>query len=165
MTAKEYIRKSLDMSTKLFMDLVKDMRDAPLTFPTPKGGNHPLWILGHCVFAERAFMHGLVKGEKNPLEDWGARFGTGSEPEADASKYPSFDDLLGEFDQARAHTLNLLESLSDEDLGKPTHAPPEFRSFFPTIADCFIILTHHYMTHAGQVACSRRVLGRKPVLM
>jgi hypothetical protein len=54
------------------LTLLEDMRDAPLTFPTPNGGCHPLWILD----------------EPNPLASWESMFCRGTEPVADASAYP-----------------------------------------------------------------------------
>jgi hypothetical protein len=31
------------------MSVVDKMNDAATTFPTPKGGCHPLWVLGHLT--------------------------------------------------------------------------------------------------------------------
>ena len=49
----ELIRWALKMTDDATAQLVEDMRDAPLTQPTPGGkgggGNHPLWVLGHLA--------------------------------------------------------------------------------------------------------------------
>jgi hypothetical protein len=50
MTAIEVIRTAMAMSEKSTMSLIEDMRDAPLTQPTSRGGNHPLWVLGHITY-------------------------------------------------------------------------------------------------------------------
>src|SRR5207248_5467326 len=52
MKTVEFIRMSLDMSAAMTMGLIDDMKDQPLTFPTPKGGNHPLWVMGHLAWVE-----------------------------------------------------------------------------------------------------------------
>ena len=31
---------------------IEDMRNSPVTAPSPQEGNHPLWILGHLTIAE-----------------------------------------------------------------------------------------------------------------
>jgi hypothetical protein len=41
MKAVDYIRTALDSSARATLALIDDKKDAPLTFPTPKGGNHP----------------------------------------------------------------------------------------------------------------------------
>ena len=41
MKAIDAVRKALQISDQSFLQLVEDMRDAPLTCPTPRGGNHP----------------------------------------------------------------------------------------------------------------------------
>ena len=46
MTTTEFIRKGLESSAGMTLKLIDNMKDQPLTFPTPKGGNHPLWVLG-----------------------------------------------------------------------------------------------------------------------
>ena len=45
MKAMELIQTALQISDQGITRLVEDMRDAPLTFPTPRGGNHPLWVI------------------------------------------------------------------------------------------------------------------------
>ncbi len=32
--------------------LAENMKDAPVTLSTPKGGNRPLWFMGHLGYAE-----------------------------------------------------------------------------------------------------------------
>ena len=101
MTAIELIRFALQMADAAFTQLAEDMRDAPLTSPTPRGGNHPLWLLGHLTFLEANVPH-VILGEPNPLEHWAALFAPGTEPSSDLSKYPSYDELLRTYRDLRA---------------------------------------------------------------
>ena len=52
MNAIDFIRMSLENGKGWTLGLIGDMKDAPLTQPTPNGGNHPIWVLGHLVRAE-----------------------------------------------------------------------------------------------------------------
>jgi hypothetical protein len=165
MNAIDSIKATLQMSQSWFMPLIRDMQQSPLTFPTPNGGNHPLWVLGHVAYGEAELVDVFVKGQSNALADWEALFGTGSIPEADAGKYPSVDEILARFDQVRADTIRILESLTDDDLDKPSHAPGPAREMFGTIGQCFAALSLHMMFHGGQVADARRAARRKPVFM
>ena len=71
---------------------------------------------------------------------------------------------MAAFEATRARTLEVLNSLADSDLDKPSKAPEDLKRVFGTIGQCFVTLTHHYVFHAGQVADARRSLGRKPLL-
>jgi hypothetical protein len=164
MKATEFIKNALDMSKDWVVGLVTDMKDAPTTFPTPKGGNHPLWVLGHLTFSEAHLVGEYIQGDANPLAHWQDIFGQGSEPVADASRYPSFDEVLTKFQQTRAHTLKVLASLTDADLDKPSRAPEEMRQYFGTVGACFAVVILHFTYHGGQVADSRRAAGRKPLM-
>ena len=116
MKAVDSIRATLEMSKSWFLPLIQDMKDSPLTFPTPSGGNHPLWVMGHVAFGEAQLVSVFVKGESNPLADWETMFGTGSSPDADAAKYPSLDEVLDKFEGVRAETMRVLDSLTEFDL-------------------------------------------------
>ncbi len=163
MKTTDYIRQTLEQGKDWLLLMVNDMKDAPTTFPTHKGGNHPLWVLGHITCSEASMMSKMIQGEQNPLAHWEPLFGMGSEPVADAGKYPPFAELLSQFEKVRSSTLKLLASMSDADLDKPSKAPPEYQSFFGTIGLVFSAAVNHQMFHAGQVADARRALGRKPV--
>jgi len=163
MNGTEVIASSLAKSKVWLLGLVKDMKDAPVTFPTPKGGNHPLWVLGHTVLAEAGLVAAFILGEENPLAKWDSLFGKDSVPEADAAGYPGMDELVSEWERVRARTLDVLGSFSDADLAKPSKAPPELARMFATIADCFSMISLHAVFHAGEVADARRALGRKPL--
>jgi len=165
MKTTEFVKMGLEVSKQLTLGLIDDMKDAPLTFPTSKGGNHPLWVLGHLAFSECGIVNGMMLGEENPLEEWKDLFGGGSEPVADASKYPPLEEIAAKFEEVRAKTLSILAEMSDEDLDqKSKGCPPEREAFFGTYGQCFLVLSFHSMMHRGQVADARRMLDRKPLV-
>ena len=160
MNCIDYIAMELQVSQGWIMGLVADIKDAPLTAPTPNGGNHPLWILGHLVHSEANLLNVFIKGEENPLAEWQEMFGIGSTPLNDASKYPSIEEVMAKFEEVRAATLAYLKTLTDADLDKPSHAPEEHKDFFGTIGQCFATMNIHFAFHGGQVADARRAAGR-----
>ena len=123
MTGMDLIRKTLQMCDQATLGLIEDMRDAPLTQPTPRGGNHPMWVLGHITFIE-AGVPSIIFGEPHPLERWAPLFAPGTEPKSDASAYPAFDDVLRTYREARARNLKILEELGEAGLDRPTKSPP-----------------------------------------
>jgi len=164
MNAIEVIKVGLEQSKMWTLGLISDMKDAPMTFPTPKGGNHPLWVLGHLIHSEAGLVSTFIQGNKPPLSKWNTLFGRGSEPVADADAYPTIEELMSEFEKVRADTLEMLNSLTEADFDKPSHAPEENKHIFGTIGQCLVMIGLHYSYHAGQVADARRALGKKALL-
>ena len=112
------------------------MKDAPLTQPTPNGGNHPLWGLGHIVRAESDLLDGFILGKPNRFPELECCT-MGSTPSTNAADYPSMDELMGKFEEIRSATLAQLDSLDEAALDKKSHAPDEFGPPFETVGACF----------------------------
>ena len=163
MNAIDLIRAALAVSDQGFLTLAEDLRDAPLTPPTPRGGNHPLWVLGHITFIEAGVPH-ILFGEPNPLERWAPLFAPGTEPKGDAGAYPPYDELLRTYRDLRARNLKLLDDLGEAGLDRPTKSPPRgLEDVLRTAGQTFLVLAMHQMTHRGQLADARRALGRTPL--
>jgi hypothetical protein len=132
------------------------MSGAPTTFPTPNGGCHPLWVLGHLALVE-GMIPATLFGEENPAARWHQLFGEQSEPVADPAAYPPFAEVRDMYVRLRARNLALLESLSESDLDKPTVAPPKGREReFATYGSSFLVLALHQMLHRSHVTDARR---------
>jgi hypothetical protein len=154
MNAIDVVRNALQMSDKLANTMLEDMRDAPLTQPTARGGNHPLWVIGHLAITEGQ-LHHMLSGEPNPVEHWSGLFAGGTEPSTDASRYPAFDQVLGKYRQLRAANMKRLDGMDDAALDRPARA-------FGTVGKALTAIAMHQMLHLGQVADARRTAGRKP---
>jgi len=161
MQSKELLRTNLEMTHGFVLGLIEGMKDAPLTFPTPKGGNHPLWVLGHSTYAEAGIIQEKMLGKSNPLPEWKDVFGDGTEPVDDADKYPPFDEVMAKCQEVRQATMTLFDSLSEADLDTPSKGcDPKFAKYFGTYRLCFLFVANHWMMHRGQVADARRAAGR-----
>ena len=160
MHTKETIQFALTVSNRAVLSVIDKMSDAATTFPTPNGGCHPLWVLGHLTMVE-GMIPMVLYGEKNPVAEWQNYFGENSEPIADAGAYPSFVAVREKYLELRERNLKLLESLSDEDLDKPTKAPPKGREQeFATFGRSFLVLALHQMLHRSHVTDALRAAGR-----
>jgi hypothetical protein len=147
----------------MVIGLIEGMREAPLTFPTPNGGCHPLWVLGTLAWNECMFIQEWVEGEPNRLADWETAFGIGSEPVAAADSYPAFDEVLAMAHEVRRHTSELFESLSEEDLDRPSYAPQDRQAQFGTVGECFLMLALKWTMHRGNVADAMRAAAFTPL--
>ena len=124
MQSKELLKMNLESSMGMILGMINDMKDVPTTFPTELGGCHPLWILGHLTYSKGTLVQNFMLGKPNPFAEWKDLFSAGTEPLADESRYPNFEDILTKLQEARKNTNALLESLSEENLDTPSKNPP-----------------------------------------
>ena len=163
MRTKEAIQFALSVSNGAVLSAIDKMSDAVTTFPTPNGGCHPLWVLGHLTLVE-GMIPGVLFGDKNPVAAWQEYFGENSEPVDNAGAYPSFAEVREKYLELRGRNLKLLESLSEEDLDKPTMAPPKGREQeFATWGQSFLVLALHQTMHRSHVTDALRAAGRVAV--
>ena len=168
MKAIDLIRWAMQLTEQGTARIAADMRDAPLTQPTPGatagGGNHPLWTLGHLCFIEGAIPHVLL-GRPNPVEHWKPLFAAGTQPSSDPAAYPTFDEVLRTYRELRAVNLKLLDEIGDTGLDRaPANVPPGFEDVMTTFGHTLLLVALHNMVHYGQIADARRAAGLKPLL-
>jgi hypothetical protein len=160
MHTKDAIKFALTVSNGAVLSVIDEMSGAATTFPTPNGGCHPLWVLGHLTLVEGS-VPAVLFGDKNPATEWQQYFGENSEPVADTRAYPPFIEVREKYLQSREQKLRILESLTEADLDKPTQAPPKGREReFATYGQSFLVLALHQAMHRGNVTDSRRAAGR-----
>lgn len=156
MDSKELILENLKKSTARVLAHVEDMRDFAVVFPTPEGGCHTVWVLGHLAYIEALVIHGFMLGQPNPLADWEQPFDR-ADPSSSASDYPPFDDVLARCRTVRQSTVRLLEQLSEEELDNPSaRVPKGWEDTFGTCRLCFQYVADHWYMHRGHLADSRR---------
>jgi hypothetical protein len=155
----ELIRDNLRSSARRVLDRVEEMRDHALVFPTPHGGCHTLWVLGHLAYIEAQVTDHFIHGGVNALAQWETPF-DGADVSGEPSRYPPFDEVLGTCRQRRALTIELAESLSEADLDNAsTVVPRGFADTFGTLRQCLQYLSDHWYMHRGHLADARRAAG------
>jgi uncharacterized damage-inducible protein DinB len=160
MHVKDAIQFALSISNRVVLDVIDEMSDAATTFPTPNGGCHPLWVLGHLTLVE-GMIPATLFAEENPAAEWQQYFGENSEAVPDARAYPPFAQVREKYLQLRERNLKILESLTEADLDKPTKAPPKGREReFATYGQSFLVLALHQAMHRGNLTDARRAAGR-----
>ena len=159
MQSIDLIRDNLEKSASRVLLRIEEMRDHAVVFPTPNGGAHTLWVLGHLAYIEGLVIRGFMLGEPNPLAEWEEVF-DGAEVSGDAAQYPPFDDVLAKCREVRRATLVLLDSLDEEDLDRASVGCPEgHEDTFGTYRLCLQMVADHWYMHRGQLADARRAAG------
>ena len=67
MHTKDAIQFALIVSNGAVLSAIDEMSGAATTFPTPNGGCHPLWVLGHLTLVE-GMIPAVLFGDKNPRQ-------------------------------------------------------------------------------------------------
>src|SRR5688572_10422806 len=107
------IRENLRSSEEIVLVRIEEMRSHSMVFPTPRGGCHTLWVLGHLAYIESLVVRDFMLGEQNPLAHWEDLF-DGADVSEDPGRFPSFDQVLRECRGIRAATISLVDSLTED---------------------------------------------------
>jgi len=159
MQSIDLIRDNLRRSRDRVLARVEEMRDFCVVSPTPRGGCHTLWVLGHLAYIEALVVMKIMLGNSNPLADWEEIF-DGADVSADIGRFPPFDQVLKRCRAEREATLALLDSLTEADLDRPSAAsPPGFEDTFGTYRLCLQYAADHWYMHRGNLADARRAAG------
>jgi uncharacterized damage-inducible protein DinB len=160
MYTKDAIRYSLNLADQAVMRSLETIENAPLTFPTQNGGCHPLWVLGHLAFVE-GLTHEMLGGGSNPVGDWAPIFGQDSVPTEDATQYPTLREVRAQYVQLRKRNLQLLESMTEADLDKPTpFQPMGLEEHFATHGKALLTIALHQMAHRAHITDAIRTANR-----
>ena len=159
MQSIELIRDNLTKSRNRVLAHIEDMREHAVVFPTPNGGCHTLWVLGHLAYIEALVSCTFMRGEPNPLAGWKEVF-DGDDVSGDVTLYPPFDSVLATCRDTRESTLRLLDLLREDDLDTVSaNVPAGFGDTFGTYRLCLQYVADHWYMHRGQLADARRAAG------
>ena len=159
MQSIDLIRENLKKSSDRVLLRIEEMRDHSVVFPTPKGGCHTIWVLGHLAYIEGLVVNQFMLGEANPLADWQELF-DGSEVSGELTHFPPFEDVLARCRDMRARTITLIDSLTEEDLDQESaNTPKGYEDSFGTYRRCLQYVADHWYMHRGHLADARRASG------
>jgi uncharacterized damage-inducible protein DinB len=121
--------------------------------------------MGHLAFVE-GFTHEMLGGGANPVAHWAAIFGQDTVPTADPAQYPAFTKVRAQYVELRNRNLQLLESMTEADLDRPTaFQPTGLEEHFATFGKALLTVALHQMAHRGHLTDAFRTAGRAaPVL-
>ena len=159
MKSIDLIRGNLVRSADRVLMRIEEMRDHAMVFPTPQGGCHTLWVLGHLAYIEGLVVHHFMLGRPNPRADWAEQF-DGADVRGDPDVFPPFDEVLALCREMRATTLELLATYTEDDLDTVSaNVPKGYEDTFGTYRLCLQYAADHWYMHRGQLADARRAAG------
>lgn len=110
-------------------------------------GKSPAWLVGHLAVGSD-FIADLCAA-KGRLNDWMPLFAPGTQPAADNPAYPGKQALLDALGERHQAAIQAFAEATDAHLHSEPPMP-EFRAYFPTIADAVVYLmaSHEYYHNA-----------------
>ncbi|MEM7475571.1 MAG: DinB family protein [Planctomycetota bacterium] len=120
---------------------------------------HIGWQVGHLAIAEYGLTLRSIRGAQDSDDfipaEYSKLFGRGSVPAA-ASENPSIDEIRTAFEAVHEHVMQEVPGFSEELLAENV---PFDHPLFKTKKQALSWCVNHEMTHAGQIAMIRRLLG------
>lgn len=124
-----------------------------------------MWIAGHLTVIEGRLQK-ILHGTLNPVEHWKPLFDWGSQPKADSTLYPPFEEVLQTYRQLRDKTYAFLDEIGDEGLDRPTKLPIlGFGPAFETVGPALMVIACHQAGHIGGATVARRASGKQPAFV
>jgi uncharacterized damage-inducible protein DinB len=119
-------------------------------------GHNMNWVLGHLVAIRCSFLRAL--GQESPWTDEQIRPYRRGIPFAEATEHLPFDEILRAFDVTQERMIAGLQSLTEEDLRKPS---PESGGEPETLASLLPTMAVHDLYHLGQTGILRKICGKE----
>ena len=153
------IRRNLALSETIVLARIEQMREHCMTPPTPNGGCHTLWVLGHLAYIESLIVRTFMFGESNPLAHWEEVF-DGADVAQESERFPSFDEVLDTCRATRSRTVTIVDTFDEQDLHRPSsRSPAGVEELFGTYRRCLQYASDHWYMHRGHLADARRAAG------
>ncbi|MGY8771125.1 MAG: DinB family protein [Pirellulales bacterium] len=161
----ELAKERILFTQKLVGDFLEGVdKDDWFRMPT-EGVTHVAWQVGHLSLAN--FGLGITKQRELGAEDAGILpksfsklFGKGSTPSADASVYPTAEEIHAVYKRVDAHVAKSIQQYDIDGLDEKLEPPhPLFDAKFKAL----VFMPQHHMMHFGQIALLRRLFGNSPV--
>ena len=119
---------------------------------------HPLWLVGHLALETDTMLNSVLFGAPMSLPDaygklFAPHFIGGAPVSSDASTYPDWDDLLGEYKRVSAQVIDHISAADDADLAgdiKGT-APRGFEKMIKSFEGLLGFMLQHDAYHRGQL--------------
>jgi hypothetical protein len=124
--------------------------------------NHPAWLIGHLAYACELLAGALGVAPWLPA-GWANRYGTGSVPVADATRYEPKDAALAILRDSQSRLTDAVEQLDDARLDD-LFPDESLRDLFPTVRHALTqILAGHPAFHVGQLSVWRKAMRLPPM--
>jgi uncharacterized damage-inducible protein DinB len=161
MTAKDVLRHLAEFGHMLVGVYVNDLSEADLLVRSVPGTNHMAWQLGHLIASTRHMLCQLGHSVAELPKGFEAAYTSETAASDDPAQFATKAEYLALAEQMKAATLAAIEATPEEALEQPS--PEAMRDYAPTVAAVLVLVSNHWVMHAGQFVPIRRKLGKAPL--
>ena len=164
-TPADLIVPGARMSLGYLMSLTKDVPADRWADPGIDGMNHPAFLYGHlAIYPNRVLGKFLGREDLvKPCSFDEDAVAQGAECKADASLYPTMDEVLPFLQERYETTIGAIAEAAPDVFGRENPAGGRFTEMLPTVgAAVHFMMGNHIMMHAGQMSHWRRGIGLGP---
>lgn len=140
------------LHTRLFEQVVKDLRAEHLDVRLNGITNHVAWITGHLVSGRYLAAYVLGVPAREPFPELFAK-GKGLD---ESITYPSLPDLTKDWPDISQKLLTRLASLTERELGAEAPVPSPMTPYNQSLRGFLTFIAHHEAYHIGQLGIMRR---------
>jgi hypothetical protein len=153
-TLAEVFQHSMDETLKAAREIPAEKRMKQLQ----AGKGHPLWHIGHLAFAFDVVLNRLALGGDSVLPgEYSVKFAPdfvgGAPVTANAGDYPSWDEVVEQYEKAGKAAIANIRALDDSDLpgGPKGPVPDTMADFFAVLGGTIGHMAIHDSYHRGQM--------------
>lgn len=162
MNAHEALKTTIGVGQFVCMAYLADLTDADLMRRAAPGINHINWQFGHLILSDHTHINDILPGAMPPLPgEFAEIYARDTAGGDDPQRFLDKATLLKTFDEQRAALLKALDSVSADDLDRPS--PEKYAPYARNWGALFELAGSHWLMHCGQWAVVRRQIG-KPAL-
>jgi hypothetical protein len=157
--ARAYV-ESLHVLQGLFArTLSGEISDQAAIFQAAPTQSHILWVIGHATWFLETVIQPWFGGQAALPESYGELFPSGTQPVAEASRYPSLQELTAHLNETIERMIALVAAKSDAELTAPLPEGSPLAKDFPSLGSLIPFAVFHTSYHAGQISLLRRFQG------
>lgn len=159
----QVIKRQFELSTRLFRNVLKDVKQEEGAHRLNGRGNHLQWIAGHLISIRHRNAQRFAKemapyahNDKFVIPDMPP---PNARPLDENISYPELSELLQDWDKCSAALLEALDGITAEQLStEGTFSTPLGGK---TLLDMLAFIAYHEAFHIGQMSMLRRSLGHQ----
>jgi hypothetical protein len=163
MKAQDVLKTCLKTTNLAVQSYLSDLSDADLFTRPHKECNHIAYQLGHVISSNVEMLEAICPGVAPKLpEGFAAAYTKENASSDDPKKFHTKQQYLDLLNQLNEAVNAGLAKTTEEQLDAP--GPEQWRQWFPTVGDIWVLIVNHALMHCGQWVPARRILG-KPIVI
>jgi|WetSurMetagenome_2_1015567.scaffolds.fasta_scaffold146192_3 hypothetical protein len=156
MSIKEHLLYMLKTNLMLAHGLLDDITEDESMVRGKDKCNHIRWQIGHLIHCDH-YSLSLMGHKVEDYDKYAKKYGGGSEISENAADYPGMKELRAELYKSHEQMIDFISTVAESDFEKTIGEGDKARPVWNGLT----FLAMHEFYHNGQIANTRKALGRE----